>query len=232
MSREIMPVVSKKGSKPQPAEDEIRFGVLRSMYELSRDAGTVTGSRLGIQELKRRVRSLGFRAAQIQRNVDYLVDNGWLKIERPPYTGKGGKTYPGKDTYRISAKGVDVFEGQSLFQAPTSYHGIDIVNVKGIVQVGTANYARAEFKELQEAFDDLRSKLLTNELISLEEKVDYLSDILSSQAQLLKDKPDSGTMNQARSKLSGLRARLGDLGGAASVAMALERVLELLGSMM
>lgn len=220
----------KNRPKQEATEDEVRFGILRSLYQLFREAGSLSRSRLGIRELKQRVRSLAFKAAQVQRNVDYLVDSGWIATERPPYTGKGGKTYPGKVTYRISAKGVGLFEGESFFQAPATFHGIDIVNVQGIVQVGEANYANAQFQDLQAALEDLRPRLLADESLTLEERVSHLSDILSLQAQLLKEVPDEGILKRIRTRFSGLRARLYDLGSAASVVMSLDRVLELLSS--
>ena len=89
--------------------------ILVFLFNVHRKAGTIEGSKFQITELKRELKELGLAPAEIARNLDYLVQNEWILRDSDPYVmTRGGSTISSKRvTYRISSKGIDLFQGPS-----------------------------------------------------------------------------------------------------------------------
>ena len=92
-----------------------------------------------------------------------------------------------KVTYRISSRGIDIFQGPSLFQRPGSPFGLSIVqNAPGIIQIGPYNLVNVAFRDLYQSLESLAQAILTSDKISAQEQVERLADIRALQAQLSK----------------------------------------------
>ncbi len=61
--------------KETVTDEEIRLTILRFLYDAHRKAGTLSGGRFQIRELKRELKESGLSPAEITRNLDYLVQN-------------------------------------------------------------------------------------------------------------------------------------------------------------
>lgn len=110
--------------------DEIRKQILRYFYERNDSATSKfgkKGSAAKISDVKRELKErFGLSRAQVMSNLNYLIDQGWVKtlnIEKT-VTVKGG-TIPSTVTwYEIAALGIDAFEDASDFQQAARYEGI------------------------------------------------------------------------------------------------------------
>ena len=203
--------MAKKPQKPQPTDEEILLEILRFLYDTHRKAGTRSGGRLQINELKRGLRGLGLKPAEITRNLDYLVQNEWVVEETQAYTlTRRGQVFSSKrTTYRISSRGIDLFQGPSQFQAPGSLYGMNIVQTApGIIQVGSFNFVNSEFLDIFNALDSLGQAVATTDLIPGDEKLATLADIKTMQAQLMKPEPEKTVLRTMWSSIQ----RAGQIG--------------------
>ncbi len=197
-----------KRERKVPADEEIRIVILRFLYESHRKAGSLSGGRFKITDLKRELKAGGLKPAEITRNLDYLVQNEWVVKDAKPITIVRNKTPISSEqvTYRVSSRGIDFFQGESQFQAPGSFYGINIVqNAPGVIQVGSFNYVDGRFRELYLELDSLARTALLSENISDEEKWLALADVKTMQAQLMKKEPDPSILRKAWSRIDNLR---------------------------
>lgn len=207
-----------------PSDEQIRIRILRFLYESHRKAGSLSGGRFKITDLKGELKADGLKPAEITRNLDYLVQNGWVVRDAKPIIiiRKGTPISSEQVTYRISSRGIDLFQGESQFQAPGSFYGINIVqNAPGVVQVGSFNYVDARFRELYHELDSLARTVLLSDSISDEEKWLVFSDVKTLQTQLMKEEPDPPILRRAWSGIE----KLGRIGASAVL---VERVWSLL----
>ncbi len=167
--------------------------ILRFLFNAHRKAGTIEGSRFQVTELKRELKELGLEPAEIARNLDYLVQNEWILRESDPYVmTRGGRTISSKRvTYRISSRGIDLFQGPSQFQRAGSPFSVSVIqNAPGIIQVGNFNYVNIQFRDLYLALDSLAQAILTSDKVPAQEQLDRVADIRTLQAQLSKSATD------------------------------------------
>ncbi len=191
-----------------PSDEEIRIAILRFLYESHRKAGSLSGGRFKITDLKRELKAGGLKPAEITRNLDYLVQNEWIVRDVKPFTIFRNKTPVSSEqvTYRVSSRGIDLFQGESQFQAPGSLYGINIVqNAPGVIQVGSFNYVDGRFRELYAELDSLTRTALLSDAISDEEKWLTLAEVKTMQAQLMKQDPDPSILRKAWSRIDNLR---------------------------
>lgn len=179
--------------------DEIRRIMLQYFYDRNANATSTMGKRgsavriSGIRsDLKE---SHGLKQQAVISNLNYLLDNGWVKeipVEKTVKT-KGG-TIPQVTTwYQITAKGVDRIEGGSQFEPKDKYSGINI-NATGhnVITLGDGNVVHAEFHDLHTALGDLKEAITNSSALSDEEKLDAAVDVETLRDQLAKSKPDRG----------------------------------------
>lgn len=145
-----------------------------------------------IRELKRLIRTeLGFTPAEIQHNLEYLIQNSFIRKWQQPYPGPQSQRYGGKRTlYKLTTKGMDLFEGPSPFSAEGLYAGVVIRGDSNIVQVGQGNIANIEYKDLFAALEDLKQGVKISEDIPDEQKIYAVADISAIQTQLVRSTPD------------------------------------------
>jgi hypothetical protein len=191
-----------------PSDEEIRLAILRFLYESHRKAGSLSGGRFKILDLKRELKARGLKPAEITRNLDYLVQNEWVVRDAKPITIVRSKTPVSSEqvTYRVSSRGIDLFQGESQFQAPGSLYGISIVqNAPGVIQVGSYNYVDGTFRDLYDNLDSLARTAMLSDSISDEEKWLTLAEVKTMQAQLMKREPDPTILRKAWSRIDSLR---------------------------
>src|SRR3972149_7278771 len=102
----------------QNPNDEIREGILRLLFSIHEKARGVKSTCIGMRELKRALKSQGFKEHEIVSNLDYLTQTNWVLKEEEEYPlRRGGVTINARNTkYKISEKGINHFQGISKFQ--------------------------------------------------------------------------------------------------------------------
>jgi hypothetical protein len=182
--------------------DAIRKQILQYFYD--RNAGATSargkkGSAMKISDVKRELKNkYSLKQQSVISNLTYLIDRGWVKRYevQKTITVKGG-TIPSTVTwYEISAPGIEKIEGSSEFEPQDRYPGINI-NATGtnVITLGDGNVVNAQFSELREHLDDLKSQIASSPALSEKQKLDVTVDIESVKDQLTKETPDATIVN-------------------------------------
>lgn len=120
--------------------DTCRKAILKVLYDVHKNARSRKSNRAPVSELKEELKKLGFREQDIVSELDYLIDAGWVKVEKDEYeftTPKGFTRKQVKEYYKISDAGINYFEGPSEFQRiEKSISGIKVKNIQGITIIG------------------------------------------------------------------------------------------------
>jgi hypothetical protein len=178
--------------------DAIRKQILQYFYD--RNAGATStrgkkGSAIKISDVKRDLKArYNLTQQSVVSNLTYLIDRGWVnKCEVQKTVSVAGGTIPSTVTwYEISALGIDKIEGGSEFEPKDRYPGIN-VNATGtnVITLGDGNVVNAQFSELREQLDELKSQIASSPKLNDREKLDVTVDIESVKDQLAKEKPDT-----------------------------------------
>ena len=211
--------------------DTIRRDMLQWFYDRNSNATSKrgkTGSAVKISDLKKGLKDVcGLKGKEVQANLTYLVDRGWVNIEdvRKEFTPRGSNTTIPQVTtwYEISAKGIDKIEGGSEFEPRERYAGINI-NATGsnVITLGDGNVVNADFRDLHSELNDLKEVISASASIGEAQKLDAAVDIESIKDQLAKSTPNKGVV---RSLWDGVKA-IATAGGAVQAA---ERIGPLIG---
>lgn len=195
---------AKARQAPRPSNDEFRLRILKLLYDERVKSGT--RKRYLWIKLRAKIRSeLDFTPAETTHNLDYLIQNGFIEKETEPYTGPRSRTFgTERELYSLSAKAIDLFEGESLFSSKPLIQEIVVAGNQNIVQVGPNSYAYVQYQNLQSALNELLQGVILSEELSSEQKVSAISDLKSIQAQLMKPEPDKSLMNRLKESLSWL----------------------------
>lgn len=146
-------------------------------------------------EIEKALKPEGVRAGEVRANLSYLMDNEWVvreEFERTIRT-KHGTTQNATDTrYRISAKGVDLINGQGspYSQNKGKYAAIHIENVSGTVILGDQNVVSAHAVDVVRPLENLAKAVEGSPNLSDEEKHDYLSELATLRAAVTKREPN------------------------------------------
>ena len=192
----------KEAKKPRSTNDEIRWRILRLLYDERVESGSRT--RYLWSELRKKVRTeLGNTPSETTHNLEYLIQNGWIETETEPYTGPRSRTFgTERQLYNISAKAVDLFEEGSIFSSNPPVHELVISGDYNIVQVGPNTYAYARYQDLQSALLRLLQGVFLSEDLSPVQKFQAIADIKAIQAQLLKPEPEKTFLNKLKEGVS------------------------------
>ncbi len=144
---------------------------------------------------------LGFGPQETTRNLDYLIQSSWIHEETQPYEGLYKKE---KKTYGISAKAIDLFQGDSMFSAGPSIQGMIVAGDNNIVQVGANILVQTQYQDLQESLSALLQRAILSDDLLDEQKIQLAADIKALQAQLIKPEQDETLLNRLKSKISWL----------------------------
>jgi len=203
-------MVKKKKERIKKSNDEIREIILKFFYELYTRATTPKKMKLTITEVKRGLKNIGLESKEIIPNLDYLIQTNYIVKEEESYqVRKGRSVFPSKKTfYKASDKTINHFEGSSKFQKlDKSISGINLSNVQGVttIVVGDSNVvSNTQYVNLYRSLDILASEIRKSELLSDEDKLNYVGEIETIKSQLMKSKPDKNIIKKAWENLKPL----------------------------
>lgn len=187
----------KRKEEPRPSNTDVRRWMLQYFYDRNESATSARGkkgSEVKISDIKRELKEQhGLKQQEVQRNLTYLLSQGWIeeKKEERSFKSKGGAAYPSATSYYvITADGIDKIEGEGEFTNP-KFHGINIQD--SVVTVGDGNQVNVKFVDAGNALSELRSEIMSAG-ISDTEKLSYVADIETIEAQLVKPVPSSGVL--------------------------------------
>jgi hypothetical protein len=204
-------------------DEEIQEIILRSLYELHQKSGTRTGSKLKLTEIKKLLKKENLSPKEIIRNLDYLIQNGWINEEREKYQFRKGRSIFNSERkfYKISSVGIDHFQGPSKFQKVESNKGINIKNIQGIIQIGEGNYVNANYRDLYQNLNLLNEEIKKKINFSDEEKLNFQADIETIKSQLSKLNPDKKIIKSIWAKLE----RLANVNSIASLFIKISKLI-------
>lgn len=216
-----------KPKPPRPSDEQVREAILGHLHEEHRRSRAANPGRRKISEIKQTMRSQGFTPQEIVRNLDYLVQTGWVIREEERYPVMGGKrrVMATQLYFKISAKGIDYKAGPSRFQEIERYEGINVSAVGGVVVVGGNNVVNASFTELYGSLSILGEAIKANDRLTDEQKLNAQAEIETIKNQLVKSSPDRTTIQRAWDALK----TVATLEGVAAAAM---RVYAFLGPLL
>src|SRR4051812_16604626 len=178
--------------------DAIRQQILRYFYDRNAEATSrfgKKGSAVKISDVKRELKAqAGLTQQQVMSNLTYLLDREWVKAieQRKEVSTRGGTTVPSVVTfYEISAQGIERIEGESEFQPPERFAGINIqASGSNVITLGDGNMVNVEYRQLFQELTDLRQGIAASDRLSDEDKLDAVVDIDTLKDQLVKRTPD------------------------------------------
>ncbi|MCC7435382.1 MAG: hypothetical protein IT363_11915 [Methanoregulaceae archaeon] len=172
-------------------DDLVRSAILRHLYN-SRKRRT---KGFKTTEIEKELKRSGIRAGEVRSNLPYLLDNEWVVREESErqFRAKGGTMQSATATrYRISAKGVDLVNGQGspYTQNQGKYAGIHIENVQGTVILGDNNTVSERAVEVIRPLDALAQALEASVEVENQVKYDMLAELGTLRAALTKPEPN------------------------------------------
>ncbi|MEM4521408.1 MAG: hypothetical protein QXF23_06785 [Candidatus Bathyarchaeia archaeon] len=190
-------------------DDEIRKAILEYLYRVHREARSLKKARVSMKELKRHFRMRGLKEQEIVRNLDYLIQSGWVIIEKEETEFKTPRGFVKKQVkpyYKISDLGINYFAGPSEFQRVSkSFSGINITNVQGVTVIGEQNVVvNTQFLDLYRRLSLLSEAVRNSTQLSDKEKLEYVAEIETIKDQLAKPSPDKNILKLAWDKLKPL----------------------------
>lgn len=216
---------------PQRTPDGIRELILRELFELHKNSRGLTSSRLSISELKRLLKGkYGLSDREIVSNLDYLIQSNWVRVETETSeftTPRGFRRTQEKKYFKISDIGINYFEGISKFQKVyRSFDGINITNVNGVTILGDGNtVVNTQFISLLKQLSLLSEIIKKSSELDDEEKLNYVGEVETIKAQLMKTKPDRAIIRRVWKKLKPLATIAG-------IASFFQKVAELISALL
>ena len=147
-----------KPKPPRPSDEKVREAILTHMVDEHRQSRAANPGRRKISEIKKAMRPQGFTPQEIVRNIDCLVQTGWIIREEERYPVMGGKrpVMAKQLRFKSSDKGIDYKAGPSKFQKIERYEGINVSALGSVVVVGGNNVVNASYTELFGSLSILR----------------------------------------------------------------------------
>ncbi|MBX9585634.1 MAG: hypothetical protein K2X50_00105 [Gammaproteobacteria bacterium] len=175
--------------------DHIRERILEYLYARNHNSRGVPAISAGIRDIQGSLKKkYGYKQQQVNGNINYLIDKGWVKkeITQKEITKTPGVKIPAQSIkYRISADGIDYWEGPSKFQNNNILPFINIHNVSGIVTVGDFNtIVNNKYVELLEELENFHRVILNENTMPDDVKLNLSSDVASLKSQLSKTTPE------------------------------------------
>ncbi len=198
----------RKPKPPEPTDEEIRNQALRFLYDAHKSARSSEAASPTMGAIKKAMKSLSVKEHRIVSNVLYLVQNRWTEERIEPITvyQRGRPFATKRTTYRITAAGIDRFEGPSTFQRVDRMAGINITNIQGVTVVGQDNIVRVRFESLFRDLDALGAAIRSVDALPDQEKLAYQADVETIKTQLAKEEPDRGILQRAWEGLKNVAA--------------------------
>ena len=195
-----------KRTSPSYTDDQVKEAILKLLYEKWKNPTAMDSAKPKINEIKRALKKIGIERAQVIRNLQYLIDTGWVKeIVKTSTFRTGSRLVNAESTsYMIGSQGIEYFEGRSIFEKKEGTAGIRIENVSGVVTIGDHNIIRQEFVPLFKLLDDFDNRIRMTDQLTDDQKLDYSSDVKTIQTQLSKPNPDRDIIGKAWGALKGI----------------------------
>src|SRR2546430_11916151 len=162
-----------KPKPPRPTDDQVREAILDYMDAEYRRYREVDHGRRNISEVKAAMKARGFTQQEVVRNLDYLVQTGWIlrEEERYPVMGGGRPVMATQPYFKISNKGIDHKEGASKFQRIERYEGINVSAIGSVVVVGGNNVVNASYTDLYGALGILGESIKASDKLTEQQKL-------------------------------------------------------------
>lgn len=189
-----------KKQKQMIPDEQVREEILRFLYFVRNKARSLSTIATTVTKIKKALKNLNITQNQVVKNLDFLVQNGWVIeiIEKRTFKSEKGFEFPSeKRLYKLSDAGINYFEGLSKFTTTSRFAGINISNVSGIVILGDNNIVRSEFVELFKSLDQLENAVKVSAQLNTEEKLNIQADIQAIKDQLIKRSPDKSIIKRA-----------------------------------
>ena len=173
--------------------DAYRDLIMRYLYNVHRTARGVSSLSKGIRDIQSEMKTHGMKQADVNSNLDYLVQKGWVERvvdERSFTTPRGTTQQSERVTYKISDVGIDRLEAASTYRRQDSFSKINITNIKGVTVVGTGNVVNTEFTDMSNLLAELEQQIATSDELDEENRLNALADVATIQSQLSKPRPD------------------------------------------
>ncbi len=185
--------------------DEVRRKILEFLDQKRKSARSLKSVQATVTDIKKGLKKFDISQSEVVTNLDYLVQNGWVKeeIEKRTYTTPKGFDVPSETRrYRLSDTGIKYIEGESVFDTSSSFNGINITNLGGITVVGNNNAIRNEYLDVFKTLDQLENEVKLTDKIDDQKKLEAVSDIRTIKNQLSKPKPNTEILKAAISAIS------------------------------
>lgn len=204
--------------------DAVRKQILQFFYERNASATSARGrkgSAIKISDVKRELKTkCALKQQSVISNLTYLIDRGWVnKYEVQKTVNVPGGTIPSTVIwYQISALGIDKIEGGSEFEPKDRYPGINVhATGTNVITLGDGNVVNAQFSELREQLDNLKSQITSSPVLAEKQKLDIAVDIESMKDQLAKECPDKTILSHLWSGVNRVAAVAGVVDAAQKV---------------
>ena len=182
------------------SDEQIREEILKFLYSTRNKARGLSSIAVPISKIKKVLKVLSINQIQVVKNLDFLVQNGWVieLVERRTFKSQKGFEFPSeKRLYKLSDFGINYFEGISKFTTTSRFAGININNISGIVILGDNNAVRTEYVDLFKKLDQLENSVKISIQLNTEEKLNSQADIQVIKDQLIKSNPDKNIIKGA-----------------------------------
>ncbi|MCX6705703.1 MAG: hypothetical protein NTV24_01180 [Candidatus Woesebacteria bacterium] len=207
------------------SSDEVRKKILELLDLRRKKARSLLSIQQTITDIKKGLREYNISQSEVVTNLDYLVQNGWVKEEKESRTFKSprGFEFPSETRkYRLSDVGIKYIEGGSTFDTSNSFNGINITNMGGITVVGNSNIVQNEYLDIFRVLDQLENEVKLTDKIDDQKKLSTISDIRAIKSQLSKPIPD---VNIVKAAIAGI-SFLGSIDGIISLYQKVEPLLK------
>jgi hypothetical protein len=181
-------------------EDEIRDKILRHLYERHRTANGRESLCIGVRELQQCLKPIGIKRQQVNSNLDYLVQKEWVRpiIEPQAFMARNGMIMNRPKTkYKISDKGIDLFQKPSIYNVKKVIEDMNVFNIGGVTVVGDGNVVNAGLIELARSLDDVRKAALADGQLSNDLKLEATGELNTIQSQIHKITPNKRIIEAA-----------------------------------
>lgn len=187
-------------NKSNLSSDEIRQKILEVLDIRRKKARSLNSIQATITDIKKDLKMHGISQNEVVLNLDYLVQNGWVKEEiqtRTFKTTRGFEIPSESRHYRLSDAGIKFLEGDSSFDRSNSYTGINITNLGGVTILGNNNVVRNEYIEEFKTLDQLENAIKLSSDCTDEQKLNAVSDIRTIKEQFSKPSPNKAIVEAA-----------------------------------
>ena len=169
------------------------------MYAEYQRSRALNPGRRKISEIKASLKTRGFTQQELARNLDYLVQTGWIVREEEHYPVMGGArpVMATQPYFKISHKGIDHIQGPSKFQKIERYEGINVRAIGSVVVVGGNNVVNASYANLYGTLSILGESVKASDKLTEEQKLNALAEIETIKNQLVKSSPDRTIIQRA-----------------------------------